>query len=128
MKTAYRLWIPCAILALAVMLLAGTPALAADAPAIVGSWDCTSTTADGNDATWTLVVKEQDGKLVASVENSSVGDINISDFKADGASANFTAETGGNSYSVKLMVKGAAVEGTFEGDQASGTIKGTKKS
>jgi hypothetical protein len=128
MKTAYRMCIAGSLLALVLLVLAGLPASAADTPAIVGSWSCTSSTADGNDASWTLSVKSDGGKLSASVEDSSIGDINISDFKADGNEASFTAETGGAAYSVKLTVKGAELEGTFEGDQASGTIKGTKKS
>jgi hypothetical protein len=127
MKNAYRFCIPGAVLALVVLLLAGMPARAAAASPIVGAWSCTSTTADGNDATWTLSVKEQDGKLTAAVEDSSIGDIVISNFKADGNDITFNAETGGAGYSVKLTVKGDSLEGTFEGDQASGTIKGTKK-
>src|SRR5947209_7418115 len=113
--------------ALALLVLLAGPVRAADAPAIVGTWDCTSSTADGNDATWTLAVKEEDGKLVATVQDSSIGEIAISDFKATGNDASFNAEHGGAGYAVKLTVKGPALEGTFEGDQASGTIKGTKK-
>src|SRR5579885_3520666 len=106
MKNTYRSCIAGAVLALALVLLAGVPAFAADSPAIVGAWNCTSTTADGNDATWPLTAKQQEGKLVATVEDSSVGDITISDFKASGNDASFTAETGGAAYSVKLNVKG----------------------
>jgi len=111
-------------LALPVLLLH-----AAGQPAIVGAWDCVSSTAEGDDQTWTLTVTQQpDGKLAATIGGGSLGDVSITDFKADADKATFTAATGGATYAVKLTVKGSNVEGTFEGDQASGTIKGTKKS
>lgn len=101
---------------------------AAERPAIVGTWDCVSSTADGDDQTWTLAVTQQpDGKLAVTLGGGTLGDVDVTDFKADGDKATFTANHQGSTYAVKLTVKGSNVEGTFEGEQASGTIKGTKK-
>jgi len=100
---------------------------AAETPAIVGAWDCTSTTSDGDDQTWTLTVTQQDGKLTATLGGGSLGDVTVTDFKAEADKATFNAHTGSGDYAVKLTVKGTNVEGAFEGEQASGTIKGTKK-
>lgn len=102
---------------------------AAERPAIVGSWNCVSSAPDGYAQTWTLTVtKQDDGKLAARVGGGSLGDVAVTDFKAEADKVSFTAETGGNTYSVKLTVDGSKLEGTFEGEQASGKIKGTRKS
>jgi hypothetical protein len=102
---------------------------AAEQPAIIGTWDCVSSTADGDDQSWTLTVAAQpDGKLQVTLGGGSLGDVTVTDFKAEADKATFTAATGGATYAVKLTVKGTNVEGTFEGEQASGTIKGTRKS
>ena len=101
---------------------------AAETPAIVGAWDCTSTTSDGDDQTWTLTVTKDGDKLNATLGGGSLGDVTVSDFKAEADKATFNAHTTNGDYAVKLTVKGANIEGTFEGEQASGTIKGTKKS
>ena len=102
-----------AVLTLVLLLVAATPARAAD-PGILGSWNCTSSTADGDDSTWTLTISQQDGKLVGTVADSSVGDITVTDLKAEGDEATFTAGHDGATFAVKLTVKGSALEGTFE--------------
>ena len=123
-----NLFFRCAWLALALLTIAAIPARAFDAPAIVGTWDCVSTTNDGDEQTWTLTVKQDNGNLVATLGGGSLGDVGVEDFRAEGTTASFVAKTNSGSYGVKLTVKGSAVEGTFDGDQASGTIKGKKQS
>ena len=114
--------------ALLALLVVRMPARAFDAPAIVGVWDCVSSTTDGEDHEWTLTVKQENGNLAAIVEGGGLGDVQVQDFKAEGTTATFTAKTGSGSYAVKLTVTGASLDGSFDGEQASGTIKGKKRS
>lgn len=120
-----RIAVRFALASLFVLALAGTQLMAADA-AIVGTWTLNAETPNGT-LVYNLAVKQQDGALTATMDGGDQSPMTVHDVKADGDQASFVVDLNGESYTVKLTVKGDAVEGTWEGGDGSGAIKGSKK-
>ncbi len=110
---------------LAALSLAGAPRAMAASPSIVGTWDCVSVVPDGSEFKFTLTVKEEDGKLVATAGTDD-GAMPISSIQADGDDVTFKATVGDQDYEVKLKVADTKFEGQWSGGGDSGTLKGTK--
>src|SRR5579863_3397718 len=91
---------------LAALALAIAPRASAASPSIVGTWDCVSVVPDGSEFKFTLTVKEEDGKLVASAGTDD-GAMPISNIQADGDDVTFKATVGDEDYEVKLKVTDA---------------------
>ncbi len=94
--------------------------------AIVGSWDCTSTTPIGTEVKWTLTVKEQDGKLTGTA-GSDEGEMPISEAKMEDGTFSFKVFIESEPYQVRIKVMGPKFEGTWKGGGETGAIRGTKK-
>jgi glutamine cyclotransferase len=109
---------------LALMTLAA--AWLAAAPAVVGTWECVSTTPDDADLHWTLTVTESDGKLSATATGET-GDSNLNDVTFDGKVLSFTATLDSGTYTVKVNVAGDKMEGTWSGAGDSGKVTGSRK-
>ena len=107
------------------LLLAAAGLLAA-APAIVGTWDCTTTDAEGNPVRAILTVKEEGGKLAGNV---TIEDLvaPISDTVVDGNSFRFKTTIQERTYEVQLKIAGSAFEGNWAGGGNKGSLKGTRK-
>ena len=58
-------------LILTILLFASVAAWAADNAAVVGTWDVVGTDDSGQAANWTLIVKDDGGKLGGDVERRS---------------------------------------------------------
>jgi hypothetical protein len=106
------------------VLLGCTAGFAGENP-VVGKWDCVSN-GGGEDLHWTLVVKEEAGKLSGSLVLEQ-GAIEIADAKLEGKDFSFSIVINGNSYKVESKIDGTKIEGKFKGEDASGWVKGTKQ-
>jgi hypothetical protein len=91
-----------------------------------GKWRFTATDNQGNDSQWVLELKTQDGKLTGTLSGDQ-GTLPLIDPKADDTSITFKVTVNDQTYSVDLKIDGDKLEGKFTGEEASGTIKGTRE-
>jgi hypothetical protein len=110
---------------LGIMLIAA--GLLAAAPALVGTWNCSTTDHDGNPIQAVLTVKEDGGRLAGNV---MVQDIvaPISDVVAEGNDFRFKVTIQEQTYEVQLKVADSNLEGTWARGGRRGSLKGTRKS
>ena len=121
MRNATRL-----TLVLAAFVLAAVPlALAADAPKAVGTWDAVASTPNG-DLPSVLVIKEVAGALKAEMELDGVSRI-ITDEKLEGDVFRMKVQYDGGVYDVEAKIAVDALEGTWQGSGASGTLKAKRR-
>ena len=99
---------------------------AADNPA-VGTWDAVGTDEAGQSSNWTLTVKDDGGKLAGTLSGDP-GEFPIVDAKVDGNSFTFKVVVNESTYTVETTLEGNKFEGKYKGPEASGTLKGTKRS
>ena len=121
MKSAARLTLVLATLVLTVSTLA----LAADAVKAVGTWDTVATTPNGDMAS-VLVIKQVDGALKAEMELDGVSRI-ITDEALEGDVFRMKVQYEGGVYEVEAKIAGDALEGTWQGSGASGTLKAKRR-
>ena len=121
MKNAARL-----TLVLAALVLAAVPlTLAAEAPKAVGTWDAVASTPNG-DMPSVLVIKQVAGALKAEMELDGVSRI-ITDEKLEGDVFRMKVQYDGGVYDVEAKIAGDALEGTWQGSGASGTLKAKRR-
>ena len=109
---------------LGIMLIAA--GLVAAAPALVGTWNCSTTDRDGNPIQAVFTVKEDGGKLVGNVMVEEIV-APISDVVADGNDFHFKVTIQEQTFEVQLKVAGSTLEGTWIRGDRKGTLKGTRK-
>jgi len=109
---------------LTIVLFAPVLCRAAENP-VVGTWDCVGTDDQGQSSNWTLVVKEEGGKLGGTLSGDP-GEFTLVDAKLDGNSFTFKVIVNEETYTVDAKVDGNKVEGKYKGPEAGGTIKGTR--
>ncbi|HTT65863.1 MAG TPA: hypothetical protein VMG35_28630 [Bryobacteraceae bacterium] len=107
------------------LLVGSMAARAADNPA-VGTWDVVGTDDAGQSANWTLIVKEEDGKLAGTLSGDP-GEFNLVDAKVDGNQFTFKVIVNEETYSTEITIDGNKFEGKYKGPEAGGTIKGSKR-
>lgn len=112
---------------LALCLLACVAAVAAfgqDYKTLLGKWDMTSAT-DGDPVKWTLLLKDNDGKIAASLVAGD-NEAPAKDFTyADGV-LKFKVPYEGEYYDIELKVTADKLNGTWSGAGNSGRTTGTK--
>ncbi len=91
-----------------------------------GKWRITATDTEGHDTQWLLELKTQDGKLTGTLANDEIT-LPLIEPKAGDTSISFKVSVNDVIYDVDLTVDGDKVEGKYEGEQASGTIKGARE-
>jgi hypothetical protein len=121
MKTTARLAFVLAALALA----SGFPALAADAPKAVGTWDVVAQTPNGEMPS-VLTVKAVDGGVKADFELDGALRT-VSDEKLVGDVLTLKVQYDGAVYGVEAKVAGDTMEGTWQGGGYSGTLKAKRR-
>jgi len=109
---------------LTILLIAPVLCRAADNPA-VGTWDVIGTDDAGQTANWTLVVKEDSGKLAGTLSGDP-GEFTLVDAKLDGNSFTFKVVVNEETYTVETTLDGKKFDGKYKGPEAAGTLKGTK--
>jgi len=106
-------------------LIASVSLFAQDNKTLTGKWNMTSETDGGDPVTWTLIIKEADGKLMATLATDG-GEQPAKDFTyADGV-LKFKAPYQGEDYEIELKVTGEKLDGTWSGGGNSGKTSGTK--
>jgi len=119
----------CRIFALAIAVVLATiwggTAHAQDSHPFAGTWKMVSSTDDGTQTPWTLVVRYADGKYsaTASVQQDENPAGNL---KVDGNSITFTVPYQGEDYEIKLKLVQDKLTGTFSGNGVSGDTKGER--
>jgi len=91
---------------------------------LIGKWNMTSES-DGDPVKWTLLLKESDGKLTASLI-SDEGEQPAKDFSFAKGVVKFKTPYQGNYYDIELKQVGEQLDGTWSSDQDSGRTSGTK--
>ena len=76
--------------------------------------------------TWTLTVREVDGKLVGTA-GSDQGEVQVDDVKYDNDTITFSVSLDSGTYDITLKVDGDKLDGNWKGGGETGTIKGSKK-
>lgn len=107
-------------------LVGSVVSLAAD-NAAVGTWDVVGTDDAGQSANWTLVVKDDGGKLGGTLAGDP-GEFALVDAKLDGNSFTFKVIVNEATYTVETTIDGNKFDGKYKGPEAAGTLKGTKHS
>jgi hypothetical protein len=110
---------------LTVLLFASAVVWAAD-NAVVGTWDVVGTDDAGQTANWTLVVKDDGGKLGGTLSGDP-GEFALVDAKLDGNSFTFKVIVNEATYTVETTIDGTKFDGKYKGPEAAGALKGTKK-
>jgi len=110
---------------LTILLLGSVVAWAADNPA-VGTWEVVGTDDAGETANWTLVVKDDGGKLSGTL-SGDMGEFTIVDPKMDGNAFTFKVVVNEATYTTEATIDGNKFVGKYKGPEAAGTLKGTKK-
>ena len=76
---------------------------------------------------WTLIVKDDGGKLTGTLSGDP-GEFPIDDAKLDGTSFSFKVVVNETTYTTSgTIIDGTKFDGKYTGPEATGTVKGTKK-
>jgi hypothetical protein len=113
-------------LSLALLALTGAVALAAAANAVVGTWQLVSDSPGGEQYNWTLVLKEDEGKLSGTMTGGP-GAYTLLEPKLEGETFTFKVTIDEQTYSIQAKISGGKFDGTWKGPGSQGTIKGTKQ-
>ncbi len=115
------------VVVVAIALLALSPlALAADAPAAVGTWDVVATTPDG-ELPAVITIKMMEGQVKGEIEIAGMKQT-VSDEKLEGNVLRMKVAYEGGTYDLEAKIDGNTIEGTWQGGGYSGTLKGTRRS
>lgn len=111
---------------LALLAVAGAVALAAAANAVVGTWQLVSDSPGGEQYNWTLVLKEDEGKLVGTLTGGP-GSYTLLEPKLEGETFTCKVTIEEQTYAIQAKIAGGKFDGTWKGPGSQGTIKGSKQ-
>jgi len=100
--------------------------LAADKP-VVGSWQCVSDSPDGEQYRWTVVVKDEGGKLSGTISGAP-GEYVMVEPRFENGTLTFKVQIEGETYTIEARIRGDQFEGVWKGASSQGYIKGTRQS
>jgi len=103
----------------AVLLAAGN--------AVVGTWQVVSDSPGGEQYTWTLVVKDEGGKLSGTLTGGP-GQFPLIEPKLEGDTFTCKVTVDEVTYAIQSKITGSKFDGTWKGPGSQGTIKGSKQS
>lgn len=112
-------------LSLAWLVLTGMAALAA-ASSAVGTWQLVSDSPGGQQYSWTLVLKEDEGKLAGTLTGGP-GSYTLLEPKVEGEIFTCKVTIEEQTYSIQAKISNGRFDGTWKGPGSQGTIKGTKQ-
>jgi hypothetical protein len=92
-----------------------------------GKWSLTATDSNGSDTAWTLLVKEEDGKLSGTLTGAEGAVFNLIEPSLKGAAFNFKVQLNEVIYTVETKIEGKQMTGKFSGAEASGTVRALKQ-
>jgi len=118
-------WMPAALL-MAVVMAPAVPAQTGHGK-VTGTWQCNSTTPDGQDVPWKLIVIEKEGKLAGSTE-SPAGERPIENPELKGDVFSFYQDTPQQGrVTVTITLLGDTFEGSWSSAQIRGTVRGKRQ-
>ena len=111
-----------------ILVLIAMAVYGASADAVAGKWDCNSTDERGTTLQWVLAVKEEGGKLSATLTHDG-DEIPLIGPQLDGNTFTFQIRINEDEIvAVKVKIDGNKLQGSFKGrDSGTGTIKGAKQ-
>ena len=113
------------ILSCLALCLFAVAVLAQDYNSLLGKWNMTSET-DSDPVNWTLVLKEEEGKLKAFLTTDD-GEQATKNFTYKDGVIRFEAPYQGEYYEVELKAKDNKLDGTWSGGGNSGRTTGVKE-
>ena len=99
-----------------------TAAICAAENPVAGKWGCLNASDTGRESTWTLVVREDDTRLTGYLTDEDV-QIPISDVRLEDKNFSFQFQVNAKPYTFRGKVNGKSLEGTYRGEEASGTLR-----
>ena len=108
------------------LLLSLAAVLLAVGNALVGTWQLTSDSPGGEQYAWTLVVKEENGKLSGTLTGGP-GQYPLLEPKLEGETFTCKVTIDERAYVVQAKISGGKFDGTWKGPASQGTVKGAKK-
>ena len=116
---------PIRLLLALVILALSLSAQSDDHKSLVGKWNMTSET-DGDSVQWTLVLKDADGKLTATLIAGD-NEMPATNFSYTAGVLKFKVPYDGEEYDIELKADGPnKLKGTWNGGGNSGVTTGTK--
>jgi len=104
--------------------LLGVTACAAESP-VVGRWNCKNLASTGAQSPWTLVLRDDEGKLAGALTDGDVS-IPLSQVKRDGGTLTFRFDVNAKPYDFTGKIDGPKLEGNYAGEEATGKLQCAK--
>lgn len=105
----------------AAALLSAVVACAAESPA-AGKWNCTNVSETGAESPWTLLVREDAGKLTGSLTDGEA-ELALSEMKLGDGVLTFRFDLNGKPYAFEGKVESKRLEGKYSGEEAKGKLR-----
>ena len=110
---------------LAALAIAAPLCFAGDAPKFLGTWDAVASTPNGEMAS-VMTITEKDGSL--EVEMTLEGlEKRVTREKLEGDVLSLTVHHDGVPYDIEVEVEGDAMEGSWSGPDATGTLEAKRQ-
>lgn len=90
-----------------------------------GKWNMVSITPDGDQISWTLRIKHDNGNYTATVDGED-GSSAAKDFRVENGKVHFRTTYQDQDYDIDLTIEENRLVGTWSGNGNSGETKGTK--
>ena len=98
---------------------------APDYKTLIGTWNMSSENTGGDPVKWTLILKDQDGKLMGMLATEE-GQQPAKNFSYTDGVVKFTVVYQGGDYELQLKPDGNKLDGTWSGGGDSGRTTGVK--
>jgi hypothetical protein len=108
------------------ILVAVAAVLLAAGNAVVGTWKVVSDSPDGTQYNWTLVVKEEGGRLSGAL-TGSMGQFPLIEPRLEGDTFTCKVTVEETTYAIQSTITGDKFDGVWKGAASQGTIKGSKQ-
>jgi hypothetical protein len=92
---------------------------------LTGKWNMVSVTPDGDQISWILQVKHENGNYTATVDGED-GSSAAKDFRVENGKVHFRTTYHDQDYDIDLTIEENRLVGTWSGNGDSGETKGTK--
>ena len=94
---------------------------AAETP-VDGKWTCTNIQPTGQESPWSLMIREDGGKLTGSLTDGEA-DVQLSKIKLAGSVLSFRFYINAKPYLFEGTIRGTRLEGKYSGPEAAGTLR-----